>query len=45
MGLNYATLKAAGLAEKYKVQGYPTLIVIDQEGTVRDVYVGYSPAL
>jgi RNA polymerase sigma factor (sigma-70 family) len=45
MGLNYATLKAAGLAEKYKVQGFPTLIVIDQEGIVRDMHVGYSPTL
>jgi RNA polymerase sigma factor (sigma-70 family) len=45
MGLNYATLKAAGLAEKYKVQGFPTLIIIDPEGVVRDVHVGYSPAL
>jgi RNA polymerase sigma-70 factor (ECF subfamily) len=45
MGLNYATLKAAGLPEQYKVQTFPTLIVIDQEGVVRDVHVGYSPTL
>jgi hypothetical protein len=25
--------------------GFPTLVVIDQEGVVRDVHVGYSPAL
>lgn len=43
--LNYATLKAVGLPEKYGVQGFPTLIIIDQEGIVRDRHVGYSPNL
>ena len=43
--LNYATLKAAGLPEKYGVQAFPTLIIIDQEGIVRDRHVGYSPNL
>jgi thiol-disulfide isomerase/thioredoxin len=45
MGLNYATLRAECLPEKYGVQGFPSLIVIDPEGTVRDVHVGYSPTL
>ncbi len=45
MGLNYANLRAAGLPEKYKVQAFPTLVVIDQEGVVRDLHVGYSPTL
>jgi uncharacterized protein (TIGR03067 family) len=45
MGLNYANLKAAGLPEKYKVRSFPTLVVIDPEGVVRDVHVGYSPTL
>jgi peroxiredoxin len=45
MGLNYTNLKAAGLPEKYKVQAYPTLVVIDPEGVVRDLLVGYSPTL
>jgi hypothetical protein len=26
-------------------EGFPTLIVIDPEGTVRDVHVGYLPTL
>jgi thiol-disulfide isomerase/thioredoxin len=43
--LNYATLKAKGLPEKYSVQGFPTLIIIDQEGVVRGRHVGYSPTL
>ncbi len=45
MGLNYPTLKAEGLPEKYHVRGFPTLIIIDQEGKVADIHVGYSPTL
>lgn len=45
MGLNYPTLKAEGLPEKYKVRGFPTLIIIDRDGKVADVHVGYSPTL
>ena len=45
MGLKYPTLKAIGLPEKFGVQGFPTLIVIDQEGKVHDLHVGYTPTL
>ena len=45
MKLNYPTLKAEGLPEKFGVEGFPTLVVIDQSGTVRDLQVGYSPTL
>ncbi len=45
MGLKYGTLRAKGIPEKYGVQGFPTLVVIDGEGTVRDAHVGYSPTL
>ncbi len=45
MGLKYATLRAQGIPEKYGVQGFPTLILIDREGKVSDVHVGYSPTL
>jgi thiol-disulfide isomerase/thioredoxin len=45
MNLNYPTLKAEGLPEKFGVQGFPTLVIIDQSGTVRDLHVGYSPTL
>lgn len=31
--------------EKYKVQAFPTLVVIDQEGVIRYVHVGYSDTL
>jgi len=45
MALNYDNLKATGIPEKYKVRGFPTLIIIDQEGIVRDLHNGYSPEL
>jgi peroxiredoxin len=45
MKLNYPVLRAKGVPEKYKVQGFPTLIVIDQEGAVRAFHVGYSATL
>ena len=45
MNLKYQTLRAEGIPEKYHVQGFPTLIIIDPEGKVRDVHVGYSPTL
>jgi thiol-disulfide isomerase/thioredoxin len=43
--LNYPTLKGVGLPEKYGVQGFPTLVVIDGKGIVRKRHVGYSPTL
>jgi thiol-disulfide isomerase/thioredoxin len=45
MGLKYTTIKAQGLPEKYGVQGFPTLVIIDKEGKVGDLYVGYSNEL
>lgn len=45
MELKYPTLKAEGLPPKFGVQGFPTLLVIDKQGIVRDVHVGYSPTL
>jgi len=45
MGLKYPTIKAAGLPEKYGVSAFPTLVVIDRAGTVREVHTGYSPRL
>jgi thiol-disulfide isomerase/thioredoxin len=45
MGLRYPNLKAEGLPQKYGVRGFPTLVIIDPEGTVQDLHVGYSPTL
>jgi thiol-disulfide isomerase/thioredoxin len=45
MGLNYLNLKATGIPEKYKVSGFPTLLIVDPDGVLRDIHVGYSPTL
>lgn len=45
MQLDYPVLRSLDLPEKYGVRGFPTLIVIDREGKVADVHVGYSPRL
>jgi hypothetical protein len=45
MGLNYPVLKAEGVPEKYHVRGFPTLVIVDQEGKVADIHVGYSATL
>ncbi len=45
MQLNYPNLRAKGLPEKFQVRGFPTLIIIDQQGVVRDLHVGYSADL
>ena len=43
--LNYPTLKAEGIPDKYRVHGYPALIIIDQKGIVRARHLGYTPDL
>jgi thiol-disulfide isomerase/thioredoxin len=45
LGLDYPQVQATGIPEKFGVQGFPTMIIIDQQGNVRDVDVGYSPDL
>jgi thiol-disulfide isomerase/thioredoxin len=45
LNLNYLTLRAEGIPPLYHVQGFPTLILIDQKGIVRGRHVGYSPTL
>ena len=45
MGLNYPTLKAMKIPQKYTVSAFPTLLIVDQEGVLRDIHVGYSPTL
>jgi thiol-disulfide isomerase/thioredoxin len=41
MALTYPNLKAITLPEKLGVRGYPTVVVIDRKGVVRDYHVGY----
>ena len=45
MGLRYPTIKATAIPEKYGIQAFPTLIVVDQRGLIREIHVGYSPRL
>lgn len=45
MGLNYVNLKAAELTSGYKVSGFPTLLILDQQGIIRDVHEGCSLTL
>jgi hypothetical protein len=45
MQLDYPVLRSQETPAKYAVQGFPTLIIIDQQGKVADVHVGYSPQL
>ncbi len=45
MGLAYPVLLSRDLPGKYGVQGFPTLVIIDRDGKVADVHVGYSPRL
>jgi thiol-disulfide isomerase/thioredoxin len=45
MSIPYPTLQAGERGKAFKVSGYPTLVVIDQQGVVRGIHVGYSPKL
>jgi peroxiredoxin len=45
LGIEYPTLRAEGIAEKFGVTGYPILIVIDKNGIVRGIEVGYSATM
>jgi hypothetical protein len=44
-GLRYPAIKAQGINDKYGIHGFPTMMVIDPAGVVRDVHVGYSKTL
>ena len=45
MALEYPVLRSDELPAKYGVSGFPTLVVIDQQGKVADVHIGYSDHL
>ena len=44
-GHTYPVLKAREGLEEYKNFGFPALIIIDQDGKVHDVHIGYSKTL
>jgi thiol-disulfide isomerase/thioredoxin len=41
----YPNLEGRGLVKQYDVTAYPTFIVIDRNGLVRRIIVGYEPSL
>ncbi|MFI5455753.1 MAG: TlpA family protein disulfide reductase [Isosphaerales bacterium] len=45
MQLDYPVLRSDDLPGKYGVSGFPTMIIIDQQGNGADIHVGYSPHL
>ncbi|MHC5537953.1 TlpA family protein disulfide reductase [Singulisphaera rosea] len=45
MRITYPTVRAAGLSEGYKVGGIPHLVILDQEGRIADIHIGYAPML
>ena len=45
LDLDYPQLKVRELTDRFSVDAYPTLLIIDQDGVLRAVYSGYSPDL
>jgi thiol-disulfide isomerase/thioredoxin len=45
LGLEYPQLQAAQLRKRLDIENFPTFIIIDQQGTIRATYSGYSPRL
>ncbi|MFX0117399.1 MAG: TlpA family protein disulfide reductase, partial [Candidatus Hodarchaeota archaeon] len=42
---NYTNLSGRDLTKKYGVTNYPTFIIIDRNGFVRQIRIGYEPKL
>jgi thiol-disulfide isomerase/thioredoxin len=45
MDLHYTQLKGRSMVQPFGVSGYPTLMIMDQEGIVRCLHYGYSLTL
>jgi thiol-disulfide isomerase/thioredoxin len=43
--LSYPVLRAEAVAERYGIQGCPTLVVLDPQGNVQGIFVGYRPTM
>jgi thiol-disulfide isomerase/thioredoxin len=43
--LKHPTIRAEGIDDKYGITGFPTIVIVDQDGVVRHTHVGYSPRL
>jgi peroxiredoxin len=42
LGLSYLNLRSGDEYKQYGVKGFPTLFVIDPQGRIADIHVGYS---
>jgi thiol-disulfide isomerase/thioredoxin len=45
MGISYPTVRAIGLTEGYHVGGIPHVVILDREGKIADIHIGYAPTL
>jgi hypothetical protein len=45
MDLKYRTVKAGSTRGDYGVRAYPTVLILDGKGVVRDFHTGYAPDL
>jgi thiol-disulfide isomerase/thioredoxin len=45
MGLQYATLKIGSTRQDYGVDAFPTILILNDKGTVCDLHIGYAPDL
>jgi len=45
MKIPYPALYAKDIAASYKINGFPTLLVLDQKGVVRFIHTGYAKDL
>ena len=45
MGLSYPILKAGPAVIAYEVRVYPTMLLLDAKGTIREVHLGFVPNL
>jgi thiol-disulfide isomerase/thioredoxin len=45
MGLKYATLKGSSTRRDYGVGAFPTILILNDKGTVCDFHIGYAPDL
>lgn len=45
LDMQYPQVRSSEVAQKLGIQAFPTTMIIDQQGVVRGVFIGYSPDL
>lgn len=45
MQLDYPVIRSMDLPDRYNVEGFPTIVIIDQQGNIADIHIGYTPQL